>query len=150
MHQLRRQDRPRPRRPPLQTLPRPARRRLSAFLSPPHPVTPSPLMRKPPLLTTLALCLPAASCALAQGGPGFMLLPDGGSYFKAPSARSFNTQEAAIYGGKGSGDDLSLYSTAHATKGKVIFGAAGTTFFSEATNTWTFANPLPIASGGTA
>jgi hypothetical protein len=34
-------------------------------------------------------------------------------------------------GGTGSGDDLELYSTSHATKGDVIFGAAGTTCYDE-------------------
>ncbi len=46
-----------------------------------------------------------------------------------------------LVGGSGSGDDLTLQSTAHATKGKIIFGNAGTSVYDEVNNRLAIGEP---------
>lgn len=45
--------------------------------------------------------------------------------------------------GNGSGDNAKIISTGHATKGKIIFGAAGTSVYDEATGRWGFGTASP-------
>lgn len=43
-----------------------------------------------------------------------------------------------VIGGTGSGEDLTLQSTAHATKGSIFFGAAGNSVYDEVNDRWAF------------
>lgn len=48
-----------------------------------------------------------------------------------------------LFGGTGSGDNLTLKSTSHATKGKVVFGNAGTSAYDEVNDRWGFRTATP-------
>lgn len=51
-----------------------------------------------------------------------------------------------LIGGTASGDDLTLQSTSHATRGNIFFGSGGTHTFNEATGNWGLGIAVPTAN----
>ena len=79
---------------------------------------------------------------IATGTTRTLTVPDGdGTLILATGLAGGQT----LIGGTASGEDLTLQSTAHATKGSIFFGAAQTSFFNEVDESLTLTGTITIA-----